>query len=408
MRANGRSEIPGGGMDPGVPAGEERSGIPTLPSRGVCLAVALLLVLVLGAPAAAESPLSERVRTLIAEKGLEAARAELPMLFVSAGGEVKADERGMLALADEYIAAGELDAAELVVSLQMMVGNSADVTSKYGDISMVKGVPLAAATFYEMALKTDPSHEHARRQLALIRQEHPGLPGPDGGERRSAPAEATREPARAEEGGGRAGAIGGSPDRSQEKPGISLPRVVIGDPDEAASIDWATIRRQSGADYPSRWDDLTLLDSCLWIAPAELEERLGLTARLTAKKEGSQCKYRVRFPGEDGPVILSVYAELYRSAEDMRESERSFSTGISGQQFTNFDAGAEDLHVYVHRKGRYLYVFPREGRTKWRIGYLGRGPERDRFYRPEGEEGIAQDLGPRFLRLLVEKYGSQL
>jgi hypothetical protein len=406
MTANVRSKAPGVAVDPGVSAGEKRSGLLTLRSRSVCLAVALLFVL--GAAAAAEPPVSERVRTLIAEKGLEAARAELPMLFVSAGDEAKADEKGMLALADEYIAAGELDAAELVVSLQMMAGNSADVTSKYGDISMAKGVPLAAATFYEMALKTDPDHEHARRQLALIRQEQPGQPGPAGGQPQQAPSEATGEPGSAADGDATVGRIGGSPDRSQEKPGISLPRVVIRDPDEAASIDWERLRGLSGAGYPSRWDDLTLLDSCLWIAPAELGEKLGLTAGLTARKEGSQCKYRARFPEEDGPVVLSIYAELYRSAEDMRESERSFSTGVSGQQFTPFDAGAEDLRVYVHRKGRYLYVFPRDGRTKWRIGYLGRGPERDRFYRPEGEEEIAQDLGPRFMCLLVEKYGSQL
>jgi len=63
------------------------------------------------------------------------------------------------------------------------------------------------------------------------------------------------------------------------------------------------------------------------------------------------------------------------------------------------------LEVYVHKKSKYLYVFPRGGRTMWRLGYRGDLVDPERFNR---EAGIPPDLGPRFMQLLVEKYGGRL
>ena len=367
----------------------------------VLVPVAAAFILVTASASAAEPVLSERVRALIAERGIEGARTELPMLIASSMGKLESDEEGMLALADEYIKEENLDAAELVVTLQMIAGNGPAVAAKQGDVYMAKGVPLAAATFYQQALSADPGKEHAKNQLALITEQHPEVRSflipetkpeptvkPTGAGGKEAPPAVNPDPPPQTQGGG----------------DTLLPYVVVTDPDEATSVDWEALRKRAGTDYPSRWDDLTLVDSCLWIPPEELEERLGLTARLDAKKIDFQCKYRVHLSNGDSTVVLSVYVELH-SAEQARKNELGFSEGVSGRQFTPFDPGASDLKVYVNEKSKYLYVFPSGGRTMWRLGYRGDSVDPERFRR---ESGLAPNLGPRFLELLVEKYGGRL
>jgi len=368
-------------------------------ARLVLIAAALVVAIVLAT--AAEPVLSERVRALIAEKGIEGARIELPMLIASSMGKLESDEEGMLALADEYTKDGNFDAAELVVTLQMIAGNSPAVAAKQGDIYMAKGVPLAAATFYQQALSADPGNEHAKSQLAVVTEKHPEVSSFLNLETKPEP---TAKPAVT---GGKPAQTAVNPDpppRTQGGGDTLLPYVVVTDPDEAQSLNWAALRKRAGTDYPNRWDDLTLVDSCLWIPPKELEERLGLTARLDAKRIDFQCKYRVHLPNGDSTVVLSVYVELH-SEEQARKNELGFSEGVSGRQFTPFDPGAKDLKVYVNEKSKYLYVFPSGGRTMWRLGYRGDSVDRERFNR---ESGIPPDLGPRFMQLLVEKYGGRL
>jgi len=90
--------------------------------------------------------------------------------------------------------------------------------------------------------------------------------------------------------------------------------------------------------------------------------------------------------------VLATAVRCKDSADKARENELGFSEGISGRQFTPFDSGAPDLGVYVNKKGKYLYVFPRNGRTMWRLGYRGSAieQEREQIYR---ESGIDPDLG---------------
>jgi tetratricopeptide (TPR) repeat protein len=362
--------------------------------------VVVALVFVFTA-SAAEPPLSDRVRAVIAEKGVKGAREELPILVVGSMGKTESDEKGMLALAEEYLEEGNIDAAELVVSLQMIVGNSAAVAVKQGEVYSARGVPLAAAMFYQQALSLDPDNEDAKSGLALVNEKHPEVQSFLNPQTKPEP---TVKPADTAEKKTQAVVNPDPPPRTQGGGDTLLPYVVVTDPDKAATVDWAALRKQAGTRYPSRWDDLTLVDSCLWISPEELQERLGLTARLDAKKIDFQCKYRVHLSNGDSTVVLSVYAELH-SAEQARKNELSFSEGISGSQFTPFYPGASDLKVYVNEKSKYLYVFPSGGRTMWRLGYRGDSVDPERFRR---ESGLDPDLGPRFLRLLVEKYGGRL
>jgi hypothetical protein len=356
-----------------------------------------LLVLVLAASAFAADPvLSDRVRKLIADKGVEAARQEAPMLVVAAQGEPDPDEKGMLALADDYLVEGNVEAAELVVHLQMMIGLSPDVAAKLGDVYMAKGVPFAASNFYRQALQADPGHEHARSQLDRIAREHPEVPDLSSAGERRQPAATDPEPAGDDDD---AAAAKATPDRPARKPGPEndlLPYVLVADPDEVDSLDWEALRQRAGTDYPSRWDDLTLVDSCLWISPEELREYLGLSERLTAKRADFQCKYWVHDPNGESEVALQIYVERHATTKRVREIEADFSERFPSRQFTPLDPGARDLKAYVNNKGTYLYVFPENGITMWRIGYKPRNV------------ALRLGLGPRFLQLLVQKYADHL
>ena len=370
----------------------------------------LLVALALGVVSAiaAEPALSGRVRALIDAKGVEAARQELPMLVMTEMGGAKADEAGMLALVDAYIESGDLEAAELVATVQMVAGNSADVVAKLGDVYMAKGIPLAASVFYQQVLAADPGHEHAKSRLAEITESHPEVLGFANAETPPAPVAKRSEPSSAV--GGQAREQPRPPARNNKDADDLLPYVIVTDPGEMATLDFDELRTRAGTAYPSRWDDLTLVDSCLWISPETLEKHLGVSEPLSAVRSDFQCKYRVRTPDgyADETVMMQVYVERHPTSEIVREKKRSFTEGVSVRQFTPFDAGASDLEVYVHHKGKYLYAFPRDGRTMWRIGYMGEGPERDKFYEPDGEAGMEQGFGPRYIRLLVETYGGRL
>ncbi len=80
---------------------------------------------------------------------------------------------------------------------------------------------------------------------------------------------------------------------------------------------------------------------------------------------------------------------------------------MSGRQFTSVDVGADDLNVYVHKRSMYLYAFPKDGRSYWRLGYKPTYGMDDVYQPPEGS-GIEQEVGPRFMTLLVKKYGERL
>ena len=67
-----------------------------------------------------------------------------------------------------------------------------------------------------------------------------------------------------------------------------------------------------------------------------------------------------------------------------------------------------DLVVLVHHKAKHLYVYPKGGRTMWRLGYKAPGVERDLFYDPGGKTEVENNLGMRYMQLLVRKYDSQL
>jgi len=368
--------------------------------RSFCVSVVLLFVVTL--VCAADVDLSERIRKVIDDKGLDAARTEIPMMIIQAAGKTPADESKMLALADEYLREGNTDAAELVASMQMVLGSSANVFAKQGDIYMAKEAPFLAWTFYQQALVADPGHAHAKSRLAYIAENHPEVAG---SMRVPEPPPAPKSPPKT-------APMSGSKDSANEgaaqRRGGLLPRVLVTSNKEAQSIDWDALRRRAGSDYPSRWDDLTLLDTCLWLSAAEVKEHLGLSVRVTSRTEDYQCKYRVHLADGDAPLILSLHVELHNDADYPRESKTTLSTGIGAMQYKAFDVDADDLTVLVHHKGKSLYVFPRDGRSYWRLGYMGQTPQRDTFYSPPAVSGVARDIGPRFMQLLVAKFTGQL
>ena len=126
----------------------------------------LLVCVALGPATLAAEPLSERVRQIIAEQGVEGGQQEIPALFAAAMGDVEADETGMLALADEYIEASEFEAALFVLQLQAGLTNSPNVTVKMGDVYLAQGVAPLAMALYQQALQADPGNDYARQQLA--------------------------------------------------------------------------------------------------------------------------------------------------------------------------------------------------------------------------------------------------
>ena len=110
----------------------------------ISLLTCIALVPVPGALAAEQ--LSDRARQAIETKGIKNAQQEMPALFQGViGGNIEADESGMLALADEYIAAGNYQAALFVLKMQASVAPSPPVMIQMGDVYLAQNaVPVAA------------------------------------------------------------------------------------------------------------------------------------------------------------------------------------------------------------------------------------------------------------------------
>jgi hypothetical protein len=172
-------------------------------------------------------------------------------------------------------------------------------------------------------------------------------------------------------------------------------------------LDWTAIRAKAGKRYPSRWDDLALLDHCDWLTTGELETGLGLRVPVTVRKAQAGCEHHIQLQGGPSEMALRLYVEVHRQPADAREMEAGFREGVPASQFTRFDAGVPDLNVYVSIRGEYLYVFPANGITLWRLGYMKDAPARSAFY-TRASDGSADDLGRRFMRTLVAKYKNQL
>lgn len=195
-----------------------------------------------------------------------------------------------------------------------------------------------------------------------------------------------------------------SPVWSQTGGGL-LPLVVVTDPEEAKSLDWNEVRTTAGVDYPNRWDDLTLLDKCLWLTTEEVEKGLELSAALKSALRDFSCFFNFR-EQDEMPAVLSLYVEVHADTTFIRKAERSFSEGAASIQFKQVDIGIPELNVFVNHNGAYLYVFPRHGRSMWRIGYMAE--RRFKRYKLDFEYEEIQDFGLRYLRLLVDKYQDQL
>ena len=191
----------------------------------------------------------------------------------------------------------------------------------------------------------------------------------------------------------------GGPAAAQPPSEIELPVVVIDDRDAAKDIDWAAAKAEGGMSFSSRWDNLTLVDSCLWATPEELAEHLGISMPIETRRVDFQCRYYVG----NFNVFLSIWLERHRATETVRKAEYDLSEGFPKIQFTRLDTGDPDLHAYAHNG-----AFPANGRTLWRIQFLRPGPERDAVIGPSGDTNVRNGIGPRFLALLVEKYGDQL
>ena len=326
-------------------------------------------------------------------------------LLVAAMGDTEADEAGMLALADEYIAVGDFDAALFVLGLQLAVANSPNVTMKMADVYLAQGAAPLAAMMYQQVLQADPGNELAKQKLAAASKQSSayGITLPPPPPPKAAPSKPQESPLIIVPRGPRGGS------------GL-LPYVVVTDLEASRVIDWPALRARAGMNYASRWDDLTLVDACLWIPPDELRKELNIEGRITARYTDHQCKFYVHATasnkeamraasGAESVLMLQIVVELHDSTDWPRKSEGTIG---GSRQYTPFDAGAPDLIVHAHHKNKHLYVYPQGGRTMWRLGYKAAGPERDVIYDPTGVPGAADNLGKRYMQLLVEKYGRQL
>jgi hypothetical protein len=372
----------------------------------------LICTALLPAPCAlAAEQLSDRVRQVIEAKGIKNAQQEIPALFQGViGGNIEADEAGMLALADEYIATGNYKAALFALQLQASVAKSPNVMVKMGDLYMAQNAAPVAAALYQQALQADPGNDYAKRQLEAAMKQNSAypfqIPVPSSQPKKPEVPVRAAPPLIVIPKGPRGG--------SQ-----LLPYVIVTDLKTSRNIDWPSLRARAGQNYVNRWDDLTLIDACLWIPPQELREKFGIDGRITARYTDHQCKFwvhatdankeqMVKASGAESTLFLQVRVELHDSAEYPRGALESMTDGIGRMQYTQFDVGASDLVVLTHHKAKHLYVYSKGGRTMWRLGYKAPGVERDLFYDPTGKTGVGNNIGMRYLQLLVKKYGGQL
>ena len=163
------------------------------------------------------------------------------------------------------------------------------------------------------------------------------------------------------------------------------------------------------ADFPNRWDKLTDVDFCQWLTTDELAKELEFRAPLSCRKTKHGFVMTASVEGDSWPEqVFMLITEVHPTQETVREAEANTTDDFSQKLFTPFNAGASDLHVYLANRGHYLYAFPSGGLTLWRLEYLRPGEKRDRYYVPSPGRSGNPDLGPRFMELLVAKYGSKL
>ncbi len=162
-------------------------------------------------------------------------------------------------------------------------------------------------------------------------------------------------------------------------------------------------------DYPSRWDRLARTNVCDWLTAGEIEQGLGLGTSLELRGNAARCEYVFQLPNGRSERAFSLYVEIHDQIETVREAELSMTEGFSASLFTPFDSGAADLNVYVSKKGTYLYVFPQNGTTLWRLEYLKESPEHEALYGPvTGSIPGPEGLGSQLLTLLVRTYDGRL
>jgi hypothetical protein len=179
-------------------------------------------------------------------------------------------------------------------------------------------------------------------------------------------------------------------------------------PEPAIRAEPEPVQSDARRTFPNRWDKLSQVDYCQWLTADELAGELTFHVPLECRKTPSGFRYELVDPGGDRPVAFMLIVEVHPGQESVRSAESGLSEGFAKRFFTPFDAGTPDLNVYVSTKGYYLYAFPAGGLTLWRLEYLEESPERDKYYSPSpGRSGNA-DLGPRFIEMLVDKYGNRL
>ena len=165
----------------------------------------------------------------------------------------------------------------------------------------------------------------------------------------------------------------------------------------------------TAGDFPNRWDKLSQVGFCQWLTIEELERELDFRVPLSCRDTGKGFQIEATAAGDSWPQqVLMLIVEVHPGQETVREAETNTAEGFATKLFTPFDAGTPELHVYLANRGHYLYAFPADGLTIWRLEYLQPGEKRDIYYAPSpGRSGNA-DIGPRFMEMLVDKYESRL
>ncbi len=152
-------------------------------------------------------------------------------------------------------------------------------------------------------------------------------------------------------------------------------------------------------DFANRWDQLSQKKVCTWLSAGEVEEKLGLTVTLQQQQQPSRCDFVYKEANGRQKRMFSLYVELHPTEASVRQAERNVSEGFTGSLFEPYDPGAADLHVYISKKSNYLYAFPQDGMTLWRLEF-----------NPDPSAGASADINPgkRFVRLLVQNHSDSL
>lgn len=149
------------------------------------------------------------------------------------------------------------------------------------------------------------------------------------------------------------------------------------------------------------WDALSGRQICDWLPADEIEEAFGLAVELRIQRNHWQCNYRFLMPNGYSATAFIFYVEPHDNANYPREAETRMSTGFIGTQFERFDPGTPLLHGYNSVRAPYLYVYPTDGITMWKLDFLKDSPEKDVMF---GSAPQPPNLGKAFLTLLIDKY----